>query len=359
AIDAADAGADGAVAMATVRRLRDERLDRLAAVTATDEYRDAFADYIETGHDGDVLRATRDIKASLTLGNSGGYLVPVTIDPTIITTGATSSNPIRARATVRQIVGTSQKFPTVDDVAAGYGDELADPSADGTDVGGPTITAHRAQALLQASPELEEDYAMTPDLAGTLFREAKDRVEQTKFTLGAGDGSTEPWGLITRIAAVSGSRVATATGDTLVWADIYKALGSLPQRFRRSGGANGSTGWMLNILMINLLRQLAGTDPQYAGAISDPTADRPSQILGYWLDENSDMDGVLDDSANNDVAIVGDFSRFIIADRLGAVVEYIPHYIPSGSSAPRRAWWLRWRNGSDVRDTNAFRLVRA
>lgn len=360
-VEAAEAGQNGATVCATLRRIDDVRLDRLAAVTATDEYRSAFAEYMRSGHSSPVLEASRELQASLSVGSSGGYLVPVTIDPTLVTTGATSLNPFRRRATVRQIVGSSQKFPTVDDVAASFSAELTDPDDDGTDAGGPTITAHRAQALLQATPEIEEDFGMTPDVAALLFAEAKDRLEQTKFTLGAGDGSNEPYGLITRIAATSGSRVATATGDTLVWADIYSALGALPQKFRRSGAdtPRSTTGWMLNILMINLLRRLAGTDPQFAGAISDPTADRPSQMLGYWLDENSDIDGTLTADADNDVAIFGDFSRFIIADRLGATVEYIPHYVPSGSSAPRRAWWMRWRVGSNVRDTNAFRLIRA
>ena len=60
-------------------------------------------------------------------------------------------------------------------------------------------------------------------------------------------------------------------------------------------------------------------------------------------------------------ALFGDFSKFIIADRVGMSIELIPQIFAGntagGLSYPtgQRGLFAWWRNSSDVMSSNAFR----
>jgi HK97 family phage major capsid protein len=56
--------------------------------------------------------------------------------------------------------------------------------------------------------------------------------------------------------------------------------------------------------------------------------------------------------------LYGDFSRFVIVDRVGLSVDVIPHLFgtnhrPTG----QRGLYAFWRNGSKVVDANAFQAL--
>ncbi len=56
--------------------------------------------------------------------------------------------------------------------------------------------------------------------------------------------------------------------------------------------------------------------------------------------------------------IYGDFSRYVIVDRIGLEIELIPHLFgvnrrPTG----QRGLYAFWRNGAKVVDANAFRAL--
>ena len=60
------------------------------------------------------------------------------------------------------------------------------------------------------------------------------------------------------------------------------------------------------------------------------------------------------------MAILGDFSQFVIYDRIGVNVEYIANVV-DGSGVPtgQRGLVAYKRVGSDVTDLDAFRLLKA
>jgi HK97 family phage major capsid protein len=58
------------------------------------------------------------------------------------------------------------------------------------------------------------------------------------------------------------------------------------------------------------------------------------------------------------IAVFGDFSRYMILDRVGLTVEVLPHLLganrrPTGE----RGLYAYWRNGAKVLDANAFRAI--
>jgi HK97 family phage major capsid protein len=56
--------------------------------------------------------------------------------------------------------------------------------------------------------------------------------------------------------------------------------------------------------------------------------------------------------------VFGDFSRYLIVDRVGLTVDFIPHLF-GASQRPtgQRGLYCYWRNGAKVLDANAFRAL--
>jgi predicted phage gp36 major capsid-like protein len=53
-------------------------------------------------------------------------------------------------------------------------------------------------------------------------------------------------------------------------------------------------------------------------------------------------------------------SQYVIVDRPGDMaVEMIPHLFNTANNLPdgRRGWYATWRNGGDVTNADAFRLI--
>jgi HK97 family phage major capsid protein len=76
------------------------------------------------------------------------------------------------------------------------------------------------------------------------------------------------------------------------------------------------------------------------------------------------MDGVITGAAENYMAIFGDFENFVIADRIGMTVEFIPHLFRQttagagfGQPTGQRGWYAYYRTGSAVVNTAAFKLL--
>ncbi len=59
------------------------------------------------------------------------------------------------------------------------------------------------------------------------------------------------------------------------------------------------------------------------------------------------------------LAILGDFSRFLIVDRIGTTIELVPNVVDGdGLPVGKRGILARKRVGSDVLDVNAFRFLK-
>ena len=86
---------------------------------------------------------------------------------------------------------------------------------------------------------------------------------------------------------------------------------------------------------------------------------RPSVLLGREALEAEAMDGVINTSAENYSLVFGDFSNFVITDRIGMSVEFIPHLFHTSNNRPsgQRGWFARYRIGSDSVNDGGFKLL--
>jgi HK97 family phage major capsid protein len=90
-------------------------------------------------------------------------------------------------------------------------------------------------------------------------------------------------------------------------------------------------------------------------------AGQPAELLGYPAYEASAMDGSWNAAAtaNNYIMVLGDFSSYVIVDRVGMSVELVPHLFATGNNRPsgQRGFWAWWRTGADSVDDGAFTLL--
>jgi HK97 family phage major capsid protein len=204
-----------------------------------------------------------------------------------------------------------------------------------------------------------EAFEDTPNLAGEvarMFADAKDRLEGAAFATGT--GSAQPFGVMVAVAATAGSRVAATTNDSYGVEDVYAVANDLPARWEE----DPSTVWVMNKAILNLTRQFATSD-NYHGFLVDlapgSTGRFGRTMLGYPVYTSSDMDSALG-TANDDILILGAFDNYVLVDRLGASVEFVPLLFNTSNNLPggQRGWLMHWRVGADSILDDAFRILR-
>lgn len=332
---------------------RHGRISRHMLLTGNDAYVRAFENLLGgvqpwqlEADEQDALRASM----SLTDGN-GGYLAPFFLDPTIILTNAGATNPFRSIARVVSITTDVWHGITSAGVSASWLAENTAASDASPTFTQPTITPHKAAAWLTGSFEVTEDTNIGAQV-GMLLADARDRLEADAFATGSGSG--QPFGVVTSVAADSGSVVDTATADTYAVGDVYKLKAALPPRYRPNAS------WVASDPILLATRQF-GTSNVYHAFWADFGMDTPSQLLGRPVYESSQMAGsevAASQTDNAKILLVGDFMQYLIVDRIGMQVQYDP-LVKNSSGLPlgQVGWFAHWRVGADCTDTSAFRLL--
>ena len=315
------------------------------------EYTESFMNYIRGGqfrmNDGSEMRA-----ALSTTSANGGYLIPFHLDPTIILTNAGSTNPFRQISRVETLAnsniwhGVSSAGVTAEWI--GEATEVADASPTFAQ---PTITPYKADAYIQASFEVTQDSNIASQV-GMMFADAKDNLEATAHATGS--GSSQPWGIVTRLAATTASRVAANTNAAFGLVDVYALVNALPARHQ-----NNAT-WVAHWATFNSVRRF-GEGSVGAGAFwADLGPGIPPQLLGKSAYTSSVMHTTLSSAtaSTDNLLILGDFSKYCIVDRVGAEIVYNPLVVGSSFRPTGQVGWaMFWRTGADVTDAGAFRLL--
>jgi HK97 family phage major capsid protein len=312
-------------------------------MTGSPEYHEAFREYVETrGYANQVLRTAM----SLTDAN-GGYLVPFTLDPTIILTNSGIADPIRMISRNVQIATDSWNGVSSAGVSAewlGEGVEAADASPTFAQ---PSITPKKAAAWVFGSYEMLADSGFASEVS-RLLADAKTRLEGAAFATG-NTGATRPRGIVAAAAAVTASIVTAATTNAFVVGDVYRVADALRPR----DAAKAS--WIANKRIYSLIRQMdtAGGSAFWANLGMNV----PAQLLGQPQYEASTMSSVVTTGGN--ILLAGNFEQYVVVDRVGMSIMYEPMVKSTGNGRPtgQAGWFAFWRVGADVTDVDAFRLL--
>jgi HK97 family phage major capsid protein len=278
-------------------------------------------------------------------GSTGGFAVPIGLDPTIRLSSDGALNPIRELATVRQMTTAELRLVTSAGVTAAFSAELEDV-ADGTpELAQPVLYAEKAHAFVPFSIEVGEDWASLQQEMARLIADARDVLESSKFLTGLGHASSEPQGLLV------GGTVTITTASTAVYAvaDVYNLLQAVPPRFQPN------TSWVSSPTMLDKTYRLTPS-----GSTSEPQlmASRGDGVLGRPTREWSDMATAV--NSGSTIVAVGDFAAgFQIGDRVGMTIELIPHLFSTVTFRPRgeRGLYAHWRVGAVVAVPQAIRTL--
>jgi HK97 family phage major capsid protein len=289
---------------------------------------------------------------------TGGFLVPYAFDPTIIAIGVHNTiNPYRQACRTIDVVGsniwhglTSTAVTAVRGVEALVAAEAAPAFAQ------PSFTPSRVETQVTYSIEVAQDRPDIGDEMAILIQEAKDNEEEATFSVGT--GATTMLNCVGMVAPKSTSGgwtiSETASNSAITEADLNKFELALPVRFRKNAA------WFLGrktIRYIQALETAYGTIFNAAGMYPSP---------GYPAVGNPD----LNDYGNTGLKIKGypvyesfsipvtlttqlawgafcDPKTFVIVDRVGMDVEFIPVIFGSGQgnmATGQRALYAYWRN---------------
>jgi HK97 family phage major capsid protein len=311
-------------------------------LTGSPEYHQQFREYVRTGYAGELLRANMSLTDS-----AGGYLVPFTLDPTIILTNAGIKDPLRQIATVKQTATDTASYVTSAGVTAGWTAEANEATDGAVTVGQLTITPKRADSWVAGSYEVLADSGFSSEL-GRLVADAKARLEGTAFAIG-NTGATQPRGIVAAVAAVTTSLVSAAATNAFAIGDVYSVHDGMSARYE------DNMSWLANKAIYSKIRQFDTTGG--GGFWTDLGGGQPPNLLGYPARRHSAMESAVTTAGL--VLLGGDFSQYYIVDRIGMSIQYNPMVMGRTNSRPtgEAGWFIFWRVGADVADVGAFRLL--
>jgi HK97 family phage major capsid protein len=331
----------------------DGRLARHILATGSDSYRSGFqklvggAQFALTPQES---QAILDARAASLTDASGGYAVPFTLDPTIIDTRTGVTNPFRAIARQVSIVTDSWNGVSSGGVTGSWDGEGIEVSDDTPTLAQPSITVHKRQTFVPFSVEIGGDWASIESDLRMMISNDKDDAEGAAFAVGTGTG--QPTGIVTALAGTS-SEINVTTAEAFVIADVYAVENALRPRSR------SNASWVANKAIYNLVRQFDTSGG--AGLWERIGAGMPPELLGYPAHEASAMDGTFDAAAtaNNYIMVLGDFSDYVIVDRVGLSVELVPHLFSTENNRPngQRGFYAWWRVGADSVNDGSFVLL--
>lgn len=335
-------GADKAEVQGHVEKLlqRDSESGEIARrllTTGSPAYRRAFAKLVT----GANLSPEEQRAMSLT-GSAGGYAVPFVLDPTIVPTSNGVVNPIRQIANVKSVVVDTWKGATSAGVTATYKKEGAESEDNSPTLGQPEVSAERADVFIPASYEIGQDWGSIASELALLIQDAKDTLEATAFL--TGDGSDEPYGVLTGATTT----VTSVEKEAFKVADIYALKGALPPRFRPNAV------WLANDAIYDRVRQF---DTNGGANMWVQIEDgRPANLVGKPAYELSTMNAEVKAEKKN--MIYGDFSKYLIIERIGMSIKLIPDLFgENGRPTGQSGFYAFWRNGAKVIVPGAFRVL--
>lgn len=334
-------------------------LSKLALVLSDPNYLKAFGEKLRQGENAilserevQAVRRVRSIARAMSLtDNTGGYLVPFQLDPSVILTSDGSMNDIRKIA--RRVVATGDVWNGVSSPAVSWSwdTEASEVSDDATTFAQPTVTVFTGRGFVPFSIEVGMDGANLTEEVGKLLAAGKDDLESVAFA--TGNGTSEPRGIITALQGTAPPVIAATTNDSFGKEDIYLVDQALPARYRPR------SSWLANRSIYNRISQFETANgarlfPDVHGRFGEP-----GSLLGRGAFESEAMDGALG-TGNDYVLVFGDFENYVIADRIGMNVEFVPHLFHTSNNRPsgQRGLYAWYRTGGNVVNAGGFKLLR-
>ena len=310
---------------------------------------ETFAAELESDEHEAWVEGQRYQRATLQLS---GAVVPSPLDPTIVLTNDGVINPMREICRVDSTISKSKRYISSAGSTFSFDAELAEASDDTHTENEITIEVHKAQGWIEASLEVAADQEEFSSELAKIIMDGKAQLEADKFITGT--GTNEPTGIEVELAG-GASVVSPATVEVFASADVYAVIEDLPPRFR------ARARWMAELSTINEVDQFETSN---GAKLFDGLNQASPRLLRRALAENSSVDAHSDidvaATAANHILYVGDWKNYVILDRVGLSVTFIPpgHLKGAGGRPDGRVgWYAYWRVGGESLVDEAFRVL--
>jgi HK97 family phage major capsid protein len=334
---------------------------RYLAAVGNPAYTSAFAQILHDPQMGHLKFGPNEVEAvreanyavqnaALTTGTTGVPL-PLTIDPSIVITGAGALSPLRDLADVRTIGTHDHLGVSSDGVTAAYVQEGTE-AVDATPVlAGPRISTQQGRAFVQWTIETGQDWDGIANELVQLIADARNVLDATKFLTGT--GTNEPYGIFGGNATYSlttTQRVQTATVATLAAGDSWLLKAGIPARFI------ANTTFLASPVTWDTIFQLV---PAGSTTLAQQFGD--SDRGGPWLGRpKAEWSTMAAGSTTGTKLVVGGNWRtgYRVVDRIGMQAEILPHML-GATRLPLgvRGMYCYWRTGAAVTGQNALRYL--
>lgn len=327
---------------------------RALLLSETDAYRSAWQRLLTepypvlTGQEADALRSYQSFRA-MSVGSdaAGGYGVPALTDPTIILTDQQSGNPFWSIADVRTITTDTWKGVSSAGVSWSWDAEASVVSDDTPTLAQPIVPTFTARGFVPFSLEIGMDYPNFAKEMAVLLAEGYSELTAEAFV--TGNGTTAPCGILTALDANTNVEVLVTTDGTFSATDIDKVWTALPDR------AKANAHWLMSS---DVNSYIALWGDAYGGRTVDLTG-VPTTLRRRPIVESSYMPAFTGTTGAANILVVGNFRKFLIAQRAGMAVELVPHLFDTTTGRPTgsRGLFAFARVGSNSVDDASFRVI--
>jgi len=339
-----------------IRNARMTELARRIIVTENDGYRSAFykmmtrSNAILTDDERIAMLRYEEYRAAAEgTTTSGGFAIPVFIDPSVILTDQETDNPFLSLARQVDVNTNAWKGISAAGVSWSFDSEGTAVSDDMITIAQPSVTVFTARGFIPYSLEIGQDW---PDFQGEMARllaTGYDELLINKFS--TGNGTSEPRGVLTAINATTTSRVVATTNGAFGFQDVYNTWKALPQKYRRRAS------FMMSVGVNNAIRTFGAANVYHAATVALP-AGAAEVLFNRPVMENPYFGDFTGTTAAETRFIVGDFSNYVIARRQGMNVELVPTLFDVTNNRPtgQRGWFAYARIGGNSVNDTAFRV---
>jgi HK97 family phage major capsid protein len=339
---------------------KDTDIARRILVTENDGYRSAWQKLVTnpnasaylTEEERHAVLAYEEYRAlSEGVTTAGGFGIPVFIDPSIILTAQGTGNPFLQLAKQVTVNTNAWKGVSSAGVTWAFQSEGVAATDSSPTLAQPTVMVFMARGFLPYSIEVGQDYPGFADEMSTLLAAGYVELLVDKFTRGA--GGLEPTGILTALSANTNVRVTLTTAGVVGAPDPYKVWEALGQRFRRNAS------WLMSVNVNDAIRQLGTANVYHASTVNLPEGWADSLFLRGVYESPYMPNTTTFTTGTSGLAVVGDFSNYVIARRGGMSVELVPTLFDVTNNRPtgQRGWFAYARIGGNSVNDLGFRLL--
>ncbi len=241
----------------------------------------------------------------------GGYFVPEEFIPTTIHDTGLPSGALRSASTVVRVASKDGYIPTLASATWGAIAEEAAFTDQTPTVGQVAFSIEKSGGLIKVTRELLDDSAVNlPSLLSQIFQEASGRFEDVGIL--NGNDTTNYAGILQG----SSSDYVMASATAVTAADLFGIFYTLEAQHRA-----GAT-WVMPSLISKEINNINATS---AGvhSVNDLNTPPAEFLLGKRV-VNNDVSGnglATSITANDEIAVFGDFRNYYIFDRIGFTIR--------------------------------------